>query len=157
MSEEDFIFCPLECGARIKNIGKHIKKCKNYSLLGVNYRFCEYNITHIIKNELYQTHLLSCRSKKKFEEDKQKSESESEEDLKDKFNDDSENEKEIEVENNVDNNNEIKNNPEKIAEKENEENNIKNRKRRYRHEKALFKDENEIDQECLDFFNKVYV
>ena len=149
MSEEDFIFCPLECGARIKNIGKHIKKCKNYNLLGVTYRFCEYNVTHIIKNELYQTHLLSCRSKKKFEEDKDES---FDDDLSDKFNDDFENEKE---EIKKEENNEKKDNKEKKI--ENEENNINRRKRRYKHERALFKDESEINKESLEFFNKVYV
>ena len=42
-------------------------------------------------------------------------------------------------------------------ENENEDNNPNRRKRRYRHERALFKNEEEIDQECLDFFNKVYI
>ena len=151
MSEEEFFFCPLECGARIKNIGKHIKKCKNYSLLGVNYRLCEYNASHIIKNELYQTHLLSCKSKKKFEEDNDES---FDDNLSDKFNDDDSDIEKVE-EKKEEKEKETKNNLEK--KEENEEYNINKRKKRYKHERALFKDENEIDQECLDFFNKVYV
>jgi len=47
----------------------------------------------------------------------------------------------------------IINEDEKIKEK----NKINKRKRRYNHEKALFKDESEIDKECLNFFNKVYI
>lgn len=154
MSEEDLFFCPLECGARIKNLVKHMQKCKNYPLLGVKYKLCEYNNSHIIRNELYETHLLTCKSKKKYEEDESDS---VDDDLDDKFNDCSENEKKEEVKK-VDTN-KIENNVEKKNENtnENEENNINKRKRRYRHEKALFKDENEIDQECLDFFNKVYI
>ena len=42
-------------------------------------------------------------------------------------------------------------------ENDNEENNINKRKRRYKHERALYKDEQEIEKECLDFFNKVYI
>ena len=149
MSEKELFFCPLECGARIKNIGKHLNKCKNYNLLGVNYRLCEYNASHIIKNELYQTHLLSCKSKKKFDEDKNDS---IDDDLSDKFNDDSDIEKNEEKK---EEKHETKKNFQK--KEENEETNINKRKKRYRHERALFKDESEIDQECLDFFNKVYV
>ena len=156
MSERDLFFCPLECGARIKSL-KHINKCKNYNLLGVKYRLCEYNATHIIKNELYQIHLLSCSSKKKFEEDKNES---FDDNLSDKFSPSSDEEKKEEEEktekedknkkpNKTENNIEEKN--------ENEDNNIIKKRWRYRHERALYKDEQEIDQECLDFFNKVYV
>ena len=156
MSERDLFFCPLECGARIKSL-KHINKCKNYNLLGVKYRLCEYNATHIIKNELYQIHLLSCSSKKKFEEDKNVS---FDDNLSDKFSASSDEEKKEEEEkkekedknkkpNKTENNIEEKN--------ENEDNNIIKKRWRYRHERALYKDEQEIDQECLDFFNKVYV
>lgn len=158
MSERDLFFCPLECGARIKSL-KHINKCKNYNLLGVKYRLCEYNATHIIKNELYQIHLLSCSSKKKFEEDKNES---FDDNLSDKFSASSDEEKKEEEEeekkekedknkkpNQTENNIEEKN--------ENEDNNIIKKRWRYRHERALYKDEQEIDQECLDFFNKVYV
>ena len=156
MSERDLFFCPLECGARIKSL-KHINKCKNYNLLGVKYRLCEYNATHIIKNELYQIHLLSCSSKKKFEEDKNES---FDDNLSDKFSASSDEEKKEEEEkkekedknkkpNKTENNIEEKN--------ENEDNNIIKKRWRYRHERALYKDEQEIDQECLDFFNKVYV
>ena len=156
MSERDLFFCPLECGARIKSL-KHINKCKNYNLLGVKYRLCEYNATHIIKNELYQIHLLSCSSKKKFEEDKNVS---FDDNLSDKFSASSDEEKKEEEEkkekedknkkpNQTENNIEEKN--------ENEDNNIIKKRWRYRHERALYKDEQEIDQECLDFFNKVYV
>ena len=151
MSEEDFFFCPLECGARIKSLIKHIQKCKNYNLLGIKYKLCEYNNTHIIRKELYETHLLICKSKKKFEEDE--NDSIDDDDLNDKFSDSSENEKKEEEKkediSQINNISEKKN--------ENEEININKKKRRYRHEKALFKDENEIDQECLDFFNKVYI
>ena len=155
--EEDLIFCPLDCGARIKNLGKHFKKCKNYNLLGIKYRLCEYNATHIIKNELYQIHLLSCKSKKKFQEDENES---IDDDLDDKFSDSSENEEKKEekekkkYEEKKEDSNIIINVDNKI---DNEENNTYKKKRRYRHEKALFRDENEIDQESLDFFNKVYV
>ena len=151
MSEEDFFFCPLECGARIKSLIKHIQKCKNYNLLGIKYKICEYNNTHIIRKELYETHLLICKSKKKFEEDE--NDSINDDDLNDKFSDSSENEKKEEEK--KEDISQTKN----ISEKknENEEINLNKKKRRYRHEKALFKDENEIDQECLDFFNKVYI
>ena len=151
MSEEDFFFCPLECGARIKSLIKHIQKCKNYNLLGIKYKLCEYNNTHIIRKELYETHLLICKSKKKFEEDE--NDSINDDDLNDKISDSSENEKKKEEK--KEDISQTKN----ISEKknENEEINLNKKKRRYRHEKALFKDENEIDQECLDFFNKVYI
>ena len=156
MSERDLFFCPLECGARIKSL-KHINKCKNYNLLGVKYRLCEYNAAHIIKNELYQIHLLSCSSKKKFEEDK--NDSFSDDDLNDKFSASSDEEKKDEEDKKKEKedlkSNQIEN---KIEEKnENEDNNIIKKRWRYRHERALYKDEQEIDQECLDFFNKVYV
>lgn len=153
MSEKNFMNCPLECGARIKTFGKHIKKCKNYILLGSKFILCEYNNAHIIKNELYPLHLLSCKSKKKFEEDI--NDNSIDDNLSNKFNDDSDNEKKEEntKEKNKESN-EIKNNIENKI--ENEETNIYRKKRRYRHEKALFKDESEIDQESLDFFKKVY-
>ena len=153
MSDKNLIFCPLECGARIQNLGKHIQKCKNYNLLGIKFKKCEYNSAHIIKNELYQIHLLSCKSRKKYEEDENDS---IDDNLSAKFSNNSENENNEEIkeekeppklENNIEN--EIKN--------ENEENNINRKRRRYRHERALFKDENEIDKECLDFYNKVYI
>lgn len=157
MSERDLFFCPLECGARIKSL-KHINKCKNYNLLGVKYRLCEYNAAHIIKNELYQIHLLSCSSKKKFEEDKNDS-FDDDDDLNDKFSASSDEEKKDEEDKKKEKedlkSNQIEN---KIEEKnENEDNIIIKKRWRYRHERALYKDEQEIDQECLDFFNKVYV
>ena len=68
MSENDLIFCPLECGARIKGLSKHLSKCMNKKLLGKEYKICEYNSYHIIKNNLYDFHLISCPSRKKFEE-----------------------------------------------------------------------------------------
>ena len=68
MSDDTFD-CPLECGVRIKKLARHLSKCQNFKLLGVKYRQCEYNKMHIIKNELYELHLLSCNSKKKYEED----------------------------------------------------------------------------------------
>ena len=154
MSETEFFFCPLECGARIKSL-KHISKCKNWNLLGVKYKLCEYNSTHIIKNELYQIHLLSCKSKKQFEEDKSES---SDDDLRDKFSESSDNEnKEEKEDKEIKKDKKDKNDEKKENENENEENNVFRRKRRYKHEKALYKDEQEIDPECLDFFNKVYI
>lgn len=154
MSEENIIFCPLECGARIKYLGKHIQKCKNYNLLGVKFRLCEYNNAHIIKNELYQTHLLSCNSRiisKENDEDDS-----IDDDLSKKFSDSSENENEKEEENKEKDNN-VNESKELDNKNKNDENNINKKKRRYRHERALFKNENEIDQECLSFFKKVYV
>ena len=152
MSEIDFFFCPLECGARIKSL-KHISKCKNGKLLGVKYKLCEYNSAHIIKNELYQIHLLSCESKKKYEEDK--SESLDDDDLIDKLSESSDNENKEDKK--IKNDKKDDNDEKKENENENEENNVFRRKRRYKHEKALYKDEEEIDPECLDFFNKVYI
>ena len=154
MEEDNLFFCPLECGARIKSFGRHSKKCKNSKLLGVNYRLCEYNSTHIIKNELYETHLLSCQSKKKFDEEK--IDSSDDDDLIGKFSDseEEEEEKEKKEETKVEKN---KDSPQRENKVENEDNNINKKKRRYRHERALFKDENEIDKESLDFFNKVYI
>ena len=151
MSEGNLIFCPLECGARIKNLGKHINKCKNYNLIGVKFKFCKYNNTHIIRNELYETHILSCKSRNINEENESDS---IDDNLSDKFSDNSDNEKKEEKKEDKESN-KLEN---KIENKnENEENNINKKKRRYRHERALFKNENEIDQECLDFFNKVFI
>ena len=157
MSDKILIFCPLECGARIKNLGKHILKCKNYNLLGVKFKKCEYNDAHIIKNELYQIHLLSCKSKKKYEEEENYSDDEN---IRAKLSDNSENDKNEEKKEEKEPNkleNKIENETKNKNENENEENNINRKRRRYRHERALFKDENEIDKECLDFFNKVYI
>ena len=145
MKEEKLIFCPLECGVRIKNLSKHLLKCKNIKFLGVKYIKCEYNPFHIIKKEFYDLHLISCESKKKLEELDNDS---NDDDLKDKFNDDDYNDniKKEEIE--------IKNiNDKEIISK----NKANKRKKRYVHEKALFKNENEIDKECLNFFSKVYV
>ena len=145
MKEEKLIFCPLECGVRIKNLSKHLLKCKNIKLLGVKYIKCEYNPFHIIKKEFYDLHLISCESKKKLEELDNDS---NDDDLKDKLNDDDFNDninkKEIEIKN--------INDKEIISKTK-----ANKRKKRYVHEKALFKNENEIDKECLNFFNKVYV
>ena len=150
MNQNHLIFCPLDCGARIKSLSKHLTKCKNYKLLGITYKKCEYNSSHIIKNEFYELHLISCESKKKFEEIENDSNNE---DLKDKLNDDL-----IGLKKN-NNKNEEKIEEHKImVEKDIKENtDINRRKKRYNHEKALFKDEAEIDGECLVFFNKVYV
>ena len=152
MNEEKIFFCPLECGARIKSLSKHLTKCQNKKLLGVKYKTCKYNSSHIIKNELYELHLISCESKKKFEED---IESDEDDDLK------------LKVEQELSNKEEInQKNKEKIIENKNKEEEdkdkkvimgINKRKRRYIHEKTLFKNENEIDKECMDFFNKVYI
>ena len=154
---DNLIFCPLECGVRIKNLTKHLPKCINFKLLGVKYKQCEYNSMHIIKNELYQIHLLSCNSKKKYEEDKS---DKNDDDLAGKFSDDSDQKDENKNEQNGNNNknkefNDLENKNEN--ENENDDNNPNKRKRRYRHERALFKNEEEIDQESLDFFNKVYI
>ena len=147
MKGEKLIFCPLKCGVRIKNLSKHLLKCKNIKLLGIKYIKCEYNPFHIIKKEFYDLHLISCESKKKLEELDNDS---NDDDLKDKLNDDDDdfndniNKKEIEIKN--------INDKEIISKTK-----ANKRKKRYVHEKALFKNENEIDKECLNFFNKVYV
>ena len=158
---EGLFFCPLECGVRIKNLTRHLSKCINFKLLGVKYRQCEYNKMHIIKNELYQIHLLSCDSKKKYEEDQSDS---NDDDIAGKFSEDSDQKDENKNEQNENNNNnkenndlENKNENDNEKENENDDNNPNKRKRRYRHERALFKNEEEIDQESLDFFNKVYI
>ena len=152
---DNLIFCPLECGVRIKNLTKHLPKCINFQLLGVKYKQCEYNSMHIIKNELYQIHLLSCNSKKKYEEDQSDS---TDDDLAGKFSDDSDQKDENKNEQSGNNTkNKESNDLENKNENENDDNNPNKRKRRYRHERALFKNEEEIDQESLDFFNKVYI
>jgi hypothetical protein len=160
---EGLFFCPLECGVRIKNLTRHLSKCINFKLLGVKYRQCEYNKMHIIKNELYQIHLLSCDSKKKYDEDQSDSDDD-DDDLANKFTEDSDKKDENKNKENENNNKkeetndlENKNENENENENENDDNNPYKRKRRYRHERALFKNEKEIDQECLDFFNKVYI
>ena len=157
MSDDTFD-CPLECGVRIKKLAKHLSKCQNFKLLGVKYRQCEYNKMHIIKNELYELHLLSCNSKKKYEEDQSDS---NDDDIAGKFSDDSDQKDEDKNTQNKNSynkeTNDLENNNENEKENENEDNNPNKRKRRYRHERALFKNEEEIDQECLDFFNKVYI
>ena len=157
MSDDTFD-CPLECGVRIKKLAKHLSKCQNFKLLGVKYRQCEYNKMHIIKNELYELHLLSCNSKKKYEEDQSDS---NDDDIAGKFSEDSDQKDEDKNAQNKNSynkeTNDLENNNEKENENENEDNNPNKRKRRYRHERALFKNEEEIDQECLDFFNKVYI
>ena len=165
---DGLFFCPLECGVRIKHLTKHLLKCQNYKLLGVKYIKCEYNSMHIIKNELYGIHLLSCESKKKYEEDQ--NDSDDDDDIAGKFTEDSDQKDEDKNEQNekinkkeetkdLENKNENKdeNKDENKNENENDDNNPYKRKRRYRHEKALFKNEEEIDQECLDFFNKLYI
>ena len=153
---DDKIDCPLECGVRIKMLARHLSKCQNFKLLGVKYRQCEYNKMHIIKNELYELHLLSCNSKKKYEEDQSDS---NDDDIAGKFSEDSDQKDEDKNAQNKNSNNKESNDLENKNENknENEDNNPNRRKRRYRHERALFKNEEEIDQECLDFFNKVYI
>jgi hypothetical protein len=153
---DDKIDCPLECGVRIKKLARHLSKCQNFKLLGVKYRQCEYNKMHIIKNELYELHLLSCNSKKKYEEDQSDS---NDDDIAGKFSDDSDQKDEDKNTQNKNSSNKESNDLENKNENENEndDNNPNKRKRRYRHERALFKNEEEIDQECLDFFNKVYI
>ena len=149
MSKEDFIQCPLDCGARIKSLYKHLTKCQNKKLLGIKYKTCIYNTSHIIKNEFYELHLLSCESKKVDEDDDE--EDSFDDNFKKRFNDN------INI-NNINNGIENKDNNNKDEENEKKLNVINNRKKkRYRHENALFKNENEITQECLDFFNKVYI
>ena len=152
MTEEKFIFCPLECGARVKSLSKHILKCKNNKLLGVSYKRCEYNPYHIIKNEFYDLHLLSCDSKKKIEKLEDDS---NDDDLMDKLNGEDDND-ETDNKDNTITKEKIENTNMKDEEVK-EKNKFNKRKRRYNYEKALFKDESEIDKECLDFFNKVYV
>ena len=143
---EDFIQCPLDCGARIKSLYKHLTKCQNKKLLGIKYKTCIYNTSHIIKNEFYELHLLSCESKKVDDDD----EDSFDDNFKKKFNDDNKN--------NINNGKENKDDKNKDEENEKKLNAINNRKKkRYKHENALFKNENEITQECLDFFNKVYI
>ena len=147
MSEKDLFDCPLECGARIKNLEKHLKKCKNKKLLGTKYKICEYNSYHIIKNELYDLHLLSCKPKISSEDDDD--EDSFDDNLKKKFDEDK---------SNSDIHNHIENNKNKDEENKKKINVVINRKKkRYKHENALFKNESEIDKECLEFFNKVYV
>ena len=158
---DDLFFCPLECGVRIKHLTRHLPKCINSKLLGVKYIKCEYNSMHIIKNELYQIHLLSCDSKKKYDEDQSDSDDD-DDDLANKFTEDSNEKDENKNKENENNNkkeetNDLENKNENENENENDDNNPYKRKRRYRHERALFKNEKEIDQECLDFFNKVYI
>ena len=158
---DDLFFCPLECGVRIKHLARHLPKCINSKLLGVKYIKCEYNSMHIIKNELYQIHLLSCDSKKKYDEDQSDSDDD-DDDLANKFTEDSNEKDENKNKENENNNkkeetNDLENKNENENENENDDNNPYKRKRRYRHERALFKNEKEIDQECLDFFNKVYI
>ena len=147
MNEKYLFDCPLECGARIKNLPKHIKKCKNQKLLGTKYKICEYNSSHIIKTELYNLHLLSCKPKILDEDD----------DDEDSFDDNFK--KKFAEDKNINNiNKEIENNKNKDEENEKKLNVVINRKKkRYKHENALFKNENEIDKECLEFFNKVYI
>ena len=160
---DDLFFCPLECGVRIKHLTRHLPKCINSKLFGVKYIKCEYNSMHIIKNELYQIHLLSCDSKKKYDEDQSDSDDD-DDDLANKFTEDLDEKDENKNKENENNNKkeetndlENKNENENENENENDDNNPYKRKRRYRHERALFKNEKEIDQECLDFFNKVYI
>ena len=149
MSDKLF-FCPLDCGARIKSLAKHIKKCRNYKLLGIKYTICEYNPAHIVKIALYEYHLLSCDSKKKFEKDSD----DDDDDLAKKMNDnesdsDSSDDRSKEKEND-------KKNDDKEDIKEMNSCNIR-RKKKYKHENALFASEEEIDKECLDFYHQVYV
>ena len=154
MSEKLF-FCPLECGARIKSLASHIKKCRNYKLLGVKFTLCEYNPSHIIKNELYEYHLLSCSSKKKSE----KESDDDDDDFAKKMDDDG---------NSSDSSNDKKKEKETeaVTEKKNDVNedikeintcNNVRKKKKYKHENALFATEEEIDKECLDFYHQVYV
>ena len=121
---DDLFFCPLECGVRIKHLTRHLPKCINSKLLGVKYIKCEYNSMHIIKNELYQIHLLSCDSKKKYHEDQSDSDDD-DDDLANKFTEDLDEKDENKNKENENNNkkeetNDLENKNENENENENE-------------------------------------
>ncbi len=52
--------CPLECGANIKSFYGHIKRCNRKELFGKVYIKCKYDYNHIIKKEMYESHLENC-------------------------------------------------------------------------------------------------
>ena len=68
-NNNNLIFCPLECGARIKSFYKHIKKCRKKNILYVEYFVCPYNANHIIHSKVFQIHKENCEDKKKFDSD----------------------------------------------------------------------------------------
>lgn len=59
---EELFFCPLECGARIKDLQKHINRCRHKNDLMVKYLICYYNSFHIIKKEEFNHHLIICEN-----------------------------------------------------------------------------------------------
>lgn len=88
----ELFFCPLECGARITSIAKHLLKCKNKSKLGTYYLYCPYNSLHIIKYKEYGVHVDNCE----FNPNNKSQSSNDDNDIDRKF-EDSEEEKEKEV------------------------------------------------------------
>lgn len=62
--DDQLIFCPLECGARIKDLIKHITRCRRKNELMVKYLICPNNSSHIVKKEDYDCHLIVCDNSK---------------------------------------------------------------------------------------------
>ena len=136
-SNKELFFCPLECGARIKNFYKHIVKCRKKNKLNVEYFICPYNINHILNVKVFAIHKENCEDKPN-----PNSEDSDDEDIVNKFKTYEENENE-----NSDNSS------------EDDDNNKKDcvNKKRKKYIKTTYDKEEDIDEDSLKFFNKVYL
>ena len=134
-SNKELFFCPLECGARIKNFYKHIVKCRKKNKLNVEYFICPYNINHILNVKEFAIHKENCEDKPN-----PNSEDSDDEDIINKFKSYEENE-------NSDNSSE---------DDDNNKNNCVNKKRK-KYIKTTYDKEEDIDEDSLKFFNKVYL
>ena len=135
ISNKELFFCPLECGARIKNFYKHIVKCRKKNKLNVEYFICPYNINHILNVKVFAIHKENCEDKPN-----PNSEDSDDEDIINKFKSYEENEK-------SDNSSE---------DDDNNKNNCVNKKRK-KYIKTTYDKEEDIDEDSLKFFNKVYL
>ena len=134
-SNKELFFCPLECGARIKNFYKHIVKCRKKNKLNVEYFICPYNINHILNVKVFAIHKENCEDKPN-----PNSEDSDDEDIINKFKSYEENE-------NSDNSSE---------DDDNKKNNCVIKKRK-KYIKTTYDKEEDIDEDSLKFFNKVYL
>lgn len=129
----ELFFCPLECGARISYLYKHLMKCKNKAKLGNEYQTCPYNNNHIIKYLEYRIHVENCPDKS-TESDEEENNDEEE----DKFDYDSEEE----------NKKELKKGKKVFPKK----NNTKSERI-----KTTFDKIEDVDEDSKNFYQKVYI
>ena len=146
----ELFFCPLECGAHISSLYKHLTKCKKKHLLGTEYLKCPYNSTHIIHHNLYALHLLSCEDRPQIKEN------ESDDSIKLNISDESDSNEETEIEKD-------KSNEEVKKTKPNNKNTFttlpkKTKKNKFCIKyKTTYDKEEDVDEESKEFYTKVYI